>query len=81
MRKVLDSSFADPQGPYPRRIAEQPHLYGLVKKRMAEFWAELSPRASSVDEAAGGGGDGSKRRRRRNSTPSPDMRLGLCGGG
>lgn len=47
MKKVLDGSFADPQGEYSRRIAAQPQLYGLVRRRMAEYEGELEAEAEA----------------------------------
>ena len=44
--QVLDTSFADPGGVYPLRIAADPELYGLLRRRMAEFEEELSPRGA-----------------------------------
>jgi hypothetical protein len=56
MRRVLDDSFADPAGEYPRRIAAQPHLYGLARARMQEYAdvlaAEAATQTSEADEAA-----------------------------
>jgi len=42
MLKVLDNAFKDADGEFSRRIRDQPELYGLVEKRMAEFADELT---------------------------------------
>lgn len=39
--RVLDSAFAD-ESAYVKRIKEQPELYGLLDKRMADFAEELN---------------------------------------
>lgn len=41
INRVLDAEFADPNGNFPKRMAEQPELYGFVADRMAEFVDEL----------------------------------------
>lgn len=54
MRRVLDEQFSDPAGEYPRRIAQQPALYGLARRRMESYPAELAPLtpAEAAAEAA-----------------------------
>jgi hypothetical protein len=42
MNRVLDTAFCEPEGAFPKRLAEQTELYGMVQQRMAEFAAELS---------------------------------------
>jgi len=41
MLKVLDNAFKEADGEFPKRVRDQPELYGLVEKRMAEFADEL----------------------------------------
>ena len=42
MNKVLTGMFADAaHGEFPKRVREQPELYGLIEQRMAEFAHEL----------------------------------------
>ncbi|KAL4425457.1 hypothetical protein ABPG75_009473 [Micractinium tetrahymenae] len=68
---VLDNSFADPASIYNQRIREQPHLYGLVQQRLAEFEGELSPRASQALEAEAEAKGSGKQRRRKGRTATP----------
>lgn len=42
MLKVLDKAFQEPDGEYPKRVRDQPELYGLVAERMAEFADQLT---------------------------------------
>lgn len=58
MKTLLDSFFADPNGPYPTRIREQPEVYGRIRDRMRVYseeygWSEddfVDPSPSDHDQ-------------------------------
>lgn len=56
---------------YNQRIRDQPHLYGLVQRRLAEFKVEVSPRDSQAAKAEAETKGSGKRRHRKGRPPSP----------
>jgi hypothetical protein len=64
MKKVMDKSFGEEDSVYNQRIRDQPHLYGKVQQRMAEFAAELQLGAGE------GGEEGKPTPRRRGKSGS-----------
>lgn len=62
MLGVLKRSFADEQGVYPTRIRSQPHVYGRLRQRLAEFEAELRPQPEGSALQPPGGGKNAGRR-------------------
>ena len=63
MKNVLDKNFGEQGSVYNQRIRDQPHLYGRVQQRMAEFAAELQL-------GVGEGGEEAKPTPRRKVKPS-----------
>ena len=63
IKKVMDTSFGEEESVYNRRIRDQPHLYGRVQQRMAEFAEELQL-------GPGEGGEEAKATPRRKGKPS-----------
>lgn len=71
MKAVLDGSFADPAGEYSRRIAAQPHIYDLARRRMDEYADVLQAEAAVAAPAGEAAAAEKKQRRGRSKRMAP----------